>query len=165
MQLTPSEYSLRENVIARVNSLVLEIWPNVKTKVIGSYSYGLVLPTSDIDIMILENSDEVSESHGSFSRLRLLASKINDSNIAETNSIQVRDNLRIPIIEFTDRRSKIDIDIPFYNEATLQVAELLNKYKNEYPAFAKMILVLKQFLYQRNLNDVFNGKRIKNTFN
>lgn len=149
MQPTPIERTMREKVISRIESLVLQIWPSAHIKVIGSFSYGLTLPTSDIDLMILGVSDE--------SPLKLLASKLLDSGIAETNSIQVRDNLRVPIIEFIDRESKINIDIPFHNEPTLQVAGLLNEYKQQYPVFVKMILVLKQFLFQRDLNDVFTG--------
>lgn len=150
MQLTPTERALRENVISRIESLVLQLWPNAKTKLIGSFSYGLTLPTSDIDIMILGVPKESS--------LRLLATKIHDNKIAEQNSIVVRDNLRVPLIEFIDRESRIDIDMPLHNEQTLQVAGLLNKYQLEYPVFVKIIIVLKQFLCQRNLNDVFTGE-------
>lgn len=151
LQLTPKERAVRENVIARIRSLILELWPNTNIKLYGSFSYGLTLPTGDIDIMILEN--------GNKSSIRSLATKIQGSDLAETDSIQVKDDLRIPIIEFIERESKINIDMTFLNEPTLRVAALLNKYKEEYPVFVKLVIVLKQFLTQRGLNDVFTGRK------
>lgn len=153
MQLTPTERAVRENVVSRIKSIVQQLWPNTRLKNYGSFSYGLTLPTGDIDIMILEN--------GNKSLIRSLAAQIRSSNIAQANSIQVKDDLRIPIIEFIERESKINIDMPFLNEPTLKVAALLNKYKDEYPVFVKLVIVLKQFLGQRGLNDVFIGEKNK----
>lgn len=144
---------MRENVVSRIKSIVQQLWPNARLKNYGSFSYGLTLPTGDIDIMILEN--------GNKSLIRSLAAQIRSSNIAQANSIQVKDDLRIPIIEFIERESKINIDMPFLNEPTLKVAALLNGYKDEYPVFVKLVIVLKQFLGQRGLNDVFIGEKKK----
>lgn len=151
LQLTPTERAVRENVFDRIRSLVWQLWPNTQIKLYGSFSYGLTLPTGDIDIMILEN--------GNKSSIRSLAEKIQGSDLTDRDSIQVKDDLRIPIIEFIERESKINIDMPFLNEPTLRVAALLNKYKEEYPVFVKLVIVLKQFLTQRGLNDVFTGKK------
>lgn len=143
MQLTPIERALREHATARIESLVQQLWPNAKIKPIGSFSWGLTLPTSDIDIMILGVSD--------ISSLRLLAAKIQHSDIAEKKSIRVKEKSRVPIIEFIDRESKINIDIPLENDEPM--AELINKYQQEYPVFVKIAIVLKQFLCQRDLKN------------
>lgn len=131
--------------------MVLQILPNAKIKPIGSFSWGLTLPTSDIDILISGDSNVLSS-------LRILAANIQDSDIAEKNSIEVKENIRIPVIKFIDRESKIHIDVPFGNyEPMSRLANLLNKYQREYPIFVKIAMVLKQFLSQRDLNDVFTG--------
>lgn len=39
----------------------------------------------------------------------------------------------------------------------VQSAELIKEYKRKYPVLSKLVLVLKQFLLQRDLNEVFTG--------
>lgn len=153
MQLTPIERALRENVTARIESLVQQTLPNTIFKLFGSSTSGLNLPNSDIDIKVLE--------HGNQSSLRLMAEKIRDSNSAAENSILVIDAARIPIIRYIDRESKIKIDLPFpSSDPKLRFDELLRKYRREYPVFAKIVIVMKQFLRQRDLNTKLTGETI-----
>lgn len=149
MQPTPIERTLRMNVRARIESVTQEVWPEAHLEVFGSFISGLALPNSDIDLMIIGASGE--------SMQQLLAEKILASGIAEPNSLRVRDNIRIPIIEFIDAESKIAIDMPFHNAPTLKVAPLFNAFQRKYPVLWKLMFVLKQFIKQRDLNDVFQG--------
>lgn len=152
MQSTPTERAVRENAIARIKSLVQQLWPNANIKLFGGFSSGLALPTSDIDIMILEASNQ--------SAIQLLATKIEESEIAANVSIRVVANASVPLIEFVDRESGINIDLPFPNEQSLQEVRLLNEYRSKYPAFVKLGILLKQFLNQRDLNNGRTGKWI-----
>lgn len=149
MKPTPIERALRMKVISRVEYAVQQVWPNAKVEVFGSFVSGLALPKSDIDLMIIGASGE--------SYLHLLAAEISASGIAEPNSLQVKEDLRIPIIEFIDRESHINIDTSFHNEPTLQVAPLINGFQRKYPVLLKLVFVLKQYLKQHDLNDVFTG--------
>lgn len=152
MQLTPIERALRENATAHIASLVRQIWPSAKIKPFGSFAWGFTLPTSDIDLLVLEVADHSS--------LRLLGEKIQDSNIAQENSIQVKDTGRIPIIKYIDRESRIIIDITFENAEEMdRLADLLSKYRREYPVFVKIAIVLKQFLGQHELNKRITGTK------
>ena len=47
----------------------------------------------------------------------------------------------------------------------LRSAELVKIYKKQYPALQKLIYVLKQFLLQRDLNEVRNATRHRLSFN
>ncbi|XP_055317715.1 non-canonical poly(A) RNA polymerase protein Trf4-1-like [Sitodiplosis mosellana] len=149
MQLTPVERALRTRVIDRIESLVQQVWPNAEVKLIGSNVLGLALPNSDIDVMIVNASGP--------SPIHQLADKLMASDIVEPNSIQVRDTLRVPIIEFTDDESKIDIDIPLHDAATLKKAAQIKEYQRKYPVLSKLVLVLKQYMKLRGVNDVFTG--------
>lgn len=150
MQLTQSERAARENAKAAIQSVVHDLWPNAEVREFGSAASGLALPNSDIDMMVIGVSDETL--------LRMLEAKLLASNIAEPNSIQARDNVRVPIIEFVERQSKINVDMPFFHgPSSLMVAEMLNEYQRKYPVLAKLLFVLKQYLKQRQLNDVFTG--------
>lgn len=148
MQPTPTEHALRESVIARFESVVLQLWPNAYFKLYGSFSIGLALPDSDIDIMVLGITDP--------SYLESLKTKLETSNITKPNSVVIRDkNVRIPIIEFVDRESQINIDIKFTDDPSVNFSDLVDERKHK--AFLKLMFVLKQLLKQRDLNDVFTG--------
>ena len=68
--------------------------------------------------------------------------------------IQVLDKASVPIIKLTDRNSNVKVDISFNMENGLRTAELVKMYKKQFPALQKLIYVLKQFLLQRDLNEV-----------
>ena len=67
---------------------------------------------------------------------------------------QVLDKASVPIIKLTDRNSNVKVDISFNMENGLRTAELVKMYKKQFPALQKLIYVLKQFLLQRDLNEV-----------
>jgi len=69
----------------------------------------------------------------------------------------VVDMARVPIIKFTDRETKIKVDISFNMNNGIPSAELVKFLKRQYPALEKLVIVLKQFLQQRGLNEVFTG--------
>ncbi|KFK26997.1 hypothetical protein AALP_AA8G320800 [Arabis alpina] len=52
---TDEEKSMRDEAMDGVRSVIQYIWPNCKVEVFGSYRTGLYLPTSDIDVVILES--------------------------------------------------------------------------------------------------------------
>lgn len=45
---TPTEHALRIQVVSKIESVVLSLWPNARVEVFGSFRTGLYLPTSDI---------------------------------------------------------------------------------------------------------------------
>lgn len=149
MQPTPIERALRMRVVSRIETVVQHIWPDAQIKIYGSFISGLALPNSDIDLMIIGASGQ--------SPMRLLAAELLANGIAEPNSLTVRDDVRIPIIEFIDRESQINIDMPLHNEPTLRVAPLINEFQRKFPVLFKLLFVLKQYIKQRDLNDVFKG--------
>jgi non-canonical poly(A) RNA polymerase PAPD5/7 len=60
----------------------------------------------------------------------------------------------VPIIKLTDRLTDIKIDISFNMINGLRTVELIKHFKKRFPAMPKLIYVLKQFLLQRDLNEV-----------
>lgn len=67
------------------------------------------------------------------------------------------DKASVPIIKLTDKRSDIKVDISFNMSNGLKSAELIKEFKREYPVLSKLVYVLKQFLLERDLNEVFTG--------
>ena len=63
----------------------------------------------------------------------------------------------VPIIKLADDLSGIRVDISFNMANGLRAAELIKHFKKRFPALPKLIYVLKQFLYLRDLNEVYSG--------
>ena len=62
--------------------------------------------------------------------------------------------MQVPIIKLTDRLTNIKVDISFNLLYGVQAAELIKYFKRRFPPLTKLIYVLKQFLLQRDLNEV-----------
>ncbi|KAH0535528.1 terminal nucleotidyltransferase 4B-like [Cotesia glomerata] len=146
---TIEEHNLRIRVVKRIESIIYEQWPESKVEVFGSFRTGLYLPTSDIDLVVI----------GRWANLPLftLENKFLEYDIAEPSSIKVLDKASVPIIKLTDKETDIKVDISFNMNNGVKSAELIKNYKRRFPVLDKLVLVLKQFLLQRDLNEVFTG--------
>merc|ERR1719208_740793 len=69
----------------------------------------------------------------------------------------VLDKAAVPIVKMTDAKADVKVDISFNTDNGIRAATLIKFYKQTYPPLAKLIYVLKQFLLQRDLNEVFTG--------
>lgn len=147
---TPLEHNLRIEVVSRIEEVVLSLWPNSKVEVFGSFRTGLYLPTSDIDLVVIGRWEKLP--------LRTLESELLARGIAEPLSVRVLDKASVPIIKLTDQMSQVKVDISFNMQSGVKSAELIKNFKRDYPVLSKLVLVLKQFLLQRDLNEVFTGK-------
>jgi non-canonical poly(A) RNA polymerase PAPD5/7 len=63
-------------------------------------------------------------------------------------------SFQVPIVKVTDELTNIKVDISFNMSNGLEAAKLIKYFKKNYPPMAKLIYVLKQFLLQRDLNEV-----------
>ncbi|XP_055297756.1 non-canonical poly(A) RNA polymerase protein Trf4-1-like [Sitodiplosis mosellana] len=149
MQPTRTERALRERVVARIKSVFYQLWPHAQLKLFGSVVIGLALPTSDIDLVGVGVSVP--------NRLQLLATQILANNVAEPNSITIIDSATVPIIKFVDRESKINIDMKLCCDSSERQEVLMSEYKQKYPKFVKLTLVLKLLMKERGLNVRFTG--------
>lgn len=148
MSPTPEEHLTRSEVVERMRTIIRSIWPHSKVEVYGSFRTGLYLPTSDIDIVVIENRD-IS--------FRTLEKVLIEKGVAEPSSIKVLDKASVPIVKLTDAKTDIKIDISFNMNNGVTSANLIKEFMVLYPSLPKLVLVLKQFLLQRDLSEVFMG--------
>lgn len=149
LEPTQAEHCMRGEVVSRVENTILSLWPNAHVQVFGSFRTGLYLPTADIDIVVIGNWDNLP--------LRTLEKAILDQGIAEADTIKVLDKASVPIIKLTDKEHDIKVDISFNMSNGIRSAELIKEFKLRYPCLSKLVFVLKQFLLERELNEVFTG--------
>lgn len=143
------EHHLRMHVVKRIEQVIYDLWPNSKVEIFGSFRTGLYLPTSDIDLVVIGMWTNLP--------LRTLERALLDQNIAEPSSIKVLDKASVPIVKLTDKETEIKVDISFNMNNGVKSAELINSFKKRFPVLEKLVMVLKQFLLQRDLNEVFTG--------
>ncbi|XP_026278438.1 terminal nucleotidyltransferase 4B isoform X2 [Frankliniella occidentalis] len=151
---TSEEREVRNVVVLKMKKLIKELWPAAKLQVFGSFRTGLYLPTSDIDLVVIGKWNVQSQER---LPLRTLEQAIYQHNLAEPGSVKVLDKASVPIVKFTDRLSEIRVDVSFNMSNGVKSAELIKKFKQRYPVLYSLVLVLKQFLLQRDLNEVFTG--------
>ncbi|XP_064017297.1 terminal nucleotidyltransferase 4A isoform X3 [Pogoniulus pusillus] len=149
MSPCPEEAAMRREVVKRIETVIKDLWPTADVQIFGSFSTGLYLPTSDIDLVVF----------GKWERppLQLLEQALRKHNVAEPYSIKVLDKATVPIIKLTDQETEVKVDISFNVETGVKAARFIKEYMKKYSLLPYLILVLKQFLLQRDLNEVFTG--------
>nr|XP_016498763.1 PREDICTED: non-canonical poly(A) RNA polymerase PAPD5-like [Nicotiana tabacum] len=147
---TPEEQASRNAAIECVFDVIRYIWPNCKPEVFGSFKTGLYLPTSDVDLVIL-GSDIRSPQLG----LQALSRALSQKGVAK--KIQVISKARVPIIKFVEKKSGISFDISFDVENGPRAAEFIKDAMSNWPPLRPLCLILKVFLQQRELNEVYTG--------
>lgn len=149
MSPTSEEANMRTDVVARITNVIKGLWPKAEVQIFGSFRTGLYLPTSDIDLVVL----------GEWKHLPLftLEQALLQKGITDRANIKVLDKASVPIVKLTDIQTDIKVDISFNVPNSVKSAKLIVKFMEDYPILKYLVLVLKQFLLQRDLNEVFTG--------
>ncbi|KAB2082290.1 hypothetical protein ES319_A05G188000v1 [Gossypium barbadense] len=111
---------------------------------------GLYLPTSDIDVMILESGIKNPQT-GLYALFRVLSQR----GIAK--KIQVIAKASVPIIKFVEKKSGAAFDISFDVDNGPKAAEFIKEAVLKWPQLRPLCLILKVFLQQRDLNEVYSS--------
>ncbi|KAG5638493.1 hypothetical protein H0H81_012298 [Sphagnurus paluster] len=152
MEPTPNEKRAREGIMASIRGVVHSRFRNAEIQVFGSSATGLGLPTSDIDIVVnIPHIPDVKQG------LFQLASKFRNSGL--TSSVFVNHRAHVPIIVMTLREEygSISVDVGINNTLGMEGIKVMNEYLTRMPALRPLILLMKGFLRQRNLNDASKG--------
>ncbi|CAG9764059.1 unnamed protein product [Ceutorhynchus assimilis] len=149
MTPTEAEHKVRAEVVARIEEIIKSKWPEAQVEVFGSYRTGLYLPTSDIDLVVIGKWSNLP--------LRTLEQEFLERGVAQEDSIKVLDKASVPIVKLVDKKTEIKVDISFNMSNGVKSAELIKTYMEQFPVLPKLVYVFKQFLLERDLNEVFTG--------
>lgn len=147
---TPEEQEARSAAVKRVSDLIKYIFPRSKVEVFGSFKTGLYLPASDIDAVIMGSGVKTPQEG-----LKALSRALSQMGLAKR--IQVIGKARVPIIKFVEKTSGIQFDISFDIEGGPKAAEFIQDAVSKWPPLRPLCLILKVFLQQRELNEVYSG--------
>ncbi|ORX87373.1 Nucleotidyltransferase [Anaeromyces robustus] len=149
---TPEEKYMREYALNRIKNVILDLWPGSVVEAYGSYKTNLYLPTSDIDIVILNEDLFVPSCFFD------LQDALQEADIV--SKIEVIDKARIPIIKLVEKVTGYHFDISANAESGINSANLMEKFIETTgygEAIRALVLVIKQFLAQRYMNEVYSG--------
>lgn len=149
MSPRPEEEAMRRDVVNRIENVIKDLWPTARVEIFGSFSTGLYLPTSDIDLVVFGKWDHPP--------LQELEQALKRHNVSGPYPIKVLDKATVPIIKLTDHETEVKVDISFNVETAVKAAQFIKSYLKKYTVLPPLIFVLKQFLLQRDLNEVFTG--------
>ncbi|XP_052886632.1 uncharacterized protein LOC108480128 [Gossypium arboreum] len=147
---TPEEQAARDAAVHCVFDVIKYIWPACGPEVFGSFRTGLYLPTSDIDVVILESGIKNPQTG-----LYALSRALSQRGIAK--KMQVIAKARVPIIKFVEKKSCVAFDISFDVDNGPKAAEFIKEALLKWPQLRPLCLILKVFLQQRDLNEVYSG--------
>ncbi|KAL6205723.1 hypothetical protein ACLB2K_022976 [Fragaria x ananassa] len=147
---TPQEEEARRTAVERVSEVIKYIWPRCGVEIFGSFKTGLYLPASDIDVVIMRSGIPTPQ-QGLYALSRAL------SQMGLAKRIQVIAKARVPIIKFVEKTSGIAFDISFDMDSGPKAAEFIKDAISKWPPLRPLCLILKIFLQQRELNEVYSG--------
>lgn len=151
--ISPSkaEIEARNVTIGKIRSSVTALWPDADLHVFGSYATDLYLPGSDIDCVVNSKGGDKNNRNA----LYQLANHLSKDGLA--TEVEVISKTRVPIIKFVEPESRIHIDVSFERTNGVDAAKLIRSWLDSTPGLRELVLIVKQFLHARKLNNVHTG--------
>ncbi|CAN6637977.1 poly(A) RNA polymerase protein 2 [Trichomonascus vanleenenianus] len=151
MSPSAEEIKARNEAVRRIRDLVHGLWHDAEAHVFGSYATDMYLPGSDIDMVVLSDSGR----YDTKAQLYKLASKLRASG--HCKQVEPIVKTRVPIIKMVDGPSNINIDISFEQPQGVTAVNTIQGWAREFPCLRYLVLVIKQFLAKRRMNEVRTG--------
>lgn len=148
MKPRPSEIRMRMDVISRVMNVVLYRYPSARIEPFGSFTTGLFLPTSDLDLVIFQIPQP---------SLFALEEDFRACDMVSEGSMRVLDKLSVPVMRYTDKATGIKVDISLNHSTGFESVDMVIQFVQTYRFLPKLVLLLKHFLVQRDLNEIYKG--------
>ncbi|CAN3501502.1 poly(A) RNA polymerase protein 1 [Diutina catenulata] len=151
--ISPSKEEIlaRNEVITNLKATIKQFWPACTAHVFGSSATDLYLPGSDIDMVVVSSTGDYEDR----SRLYQLSSHLRQRHLAK--QIEVIAKAKVPIIKFVDPDSNIHVDVSFERTNGIDAAHKIRHWLDTTPGLREMVLIVKQFLRSRKLNNVHVG--------
>ncbi|WWC58025.1 uncharacterized protein I303_100560 [Kwoniella dejecticola CBS 10117] len=149
---TKEEFEVRLFTIELITRSLMKLWPDAEVTPFGSWQTQLYLPQGDIDLVV--SNKQFSESN----KARLLAEMARAMRQARiTDEVAIISRARVPIIKFITNEGKLNVDISLNQVNGISASKIINQYLDSLPGSRQLILVVKSFLSQRSMNEVYTG--------
>ncbi|KAJ3358166.1 hypothetical protein GGF32_000672 [Allomyces javanicus] len=152
IQPTKEEHFLREMAIASVRKMLLAEFPHAEFSVFGSFQTMLYLPHSDIDMALSFDESRYINPTSILSRVDRLLRRSRDFT-----KIEFVRSARVPIVKAVHAQFGFAIDISVNQKNGHHTVKAVQQFMREHAALRPLTLVLKMFMFCRELNEVYHG--------
>ncbi|EJD02267.1 uncharacterized protein FOMMEDRAFT_141374 [Fomitiporia mediterranea MF3/22] len=149
---TPVEHEVRWMVVQLISSSIKRVYSDSEVLPFGSFGTKLYLPQGDIDLVV---QSRTLASFEKVTALKSLANIVKRTGLAD--KVTIISQARVPIIKFTTLYGRFAVDISMNQSNGVKTGDMINRFLNEFPALRAIVLIVKSFLKQRNLNEVYSG--------
>lgn len=148
------EIRIREYLTNKMKSFVLSFFPSFKLESFGSSECNMYLPTSDIDILLVNEEKDVIPNKV-LTQLSTLLRK--DCDFIDPTYIIHISKARVPILKCRDKCFGYEFDIIVNKVDALKQSKYIHEKIIQFPYLRPICIILKYFLKIRNLNDSSTG--------
>ena len=113
-----------------------------------------------MDVVVISESFRVSGVRvacQNSNHMHQFGDQLRKSGVAKANSVEVITFAKVPLIKFVDQITGIRVDMSFENQTGLTANDTFKTWKSQFPAMPIIVMLIKQFLLMRGLNEVVNG--------
>ncbi|KAL4160526.1 hypothetical protein PRNP1_001094 [Phytophthora ramorum] len=160
--------------IAHIEDGVHKTWPHASVTCFGSYSTGLWLPSSDVDVVIMGLSNVEDRDvptrfvPDGVTQLEQLARQLRPQR-TWVQRVDVVRGAKVPVAKLVLRRGSqkegelsalLRVDISIENVQTshgMEASKLVRQYVSDLPRLKPLLMVLREFLREKALNSAFTG--------
>ncbi|CAN0038076.1 unnamed protein product, partial [Ectocarpus sp. 4 AP-2014] len=147
---TPEEKAKTAIAITYIKRVVKEnLGSEAKVEIFGSQLTGLVLPSSDIDSVVLGGP------RGSLGSLG--AAMYRRQNKGEVREVTVIKKARVPLVKFVHVGSGVQVDVCFDQESGMKSGGAARAMMRQMQPVRPLVMVLKAYMGQRKLNETYHG--------
>lgn len=149
--------------IAHISTCVQTIWPEATVTCFGSFASGLWLPSSDVDVVVMglsnENDPDVKTRFVlGIKELQQIASRLRKQKWVQR--IDVVGSAKVPVAKLVLAENDLRVDISIENLHTrhgIEASDMVREYVTAMPILHSLIIVVKQLLREKGLNNAFTG--------
>lgn len=145
------EVGIRRFIELEVRRIATSLWPECEVVVYGSLRTQLLLPSSDVDITL--DNVPVSPEVG----LPMLAKAIDEEKFTDGSYPLVILKTKVPLVKFQHAGSLVGVDISIGALDGKSNTELVVELLDTFPEARPLILLIKYFLQQRDLDEPYRG--------
>jgi non-canonical poly(A) RNA polymerase PAPD5/7 len=156
----PEEIQAREELIGRISVVAKDLFVEPKIELFGSQATGLLLPSSDIDLVITIPEENWRKGGGdteSSTPREVLAQKFRADWLQELTYLEIIEQTKVPLVKLTHGPSRVSVDISFNQPSGPPAAIYMKQYLDALPPLRPLTFVLKYFLAVRRLNERYSG--------
>lgn len=146
--LTRQCVEIRKIILFKTKQLLSRLFEDFEMQTFGSFATDLSLPTSDVDITISLDGQNV---------LYQISEALKAEKWVSFTSVKYIADAKVPVIKFTSKQWFGGLQVDIVQRKPDGAVDLVNRWREKYPNLQRLVLILKQWLIWKQLDIPFEG--------